>query len=286
MRGKPRPSGKKQSATGARAQAITLAALEKAVRVGHGLPLDGADGLFRSGTARTVVEQCLATGLLAEVRDAPKAARPLHIITPAGVEFLLERLAPPQAAELIRSCLDRESERLAELEDQLVEELRANQQSLALVAGAVEALVQRVEAFAANAAGEIDRARERVQEWQERLARVVPEAEAGRDKSKLPTPTAEKDYSFQRALAQQMVFAWEETLGTAATEAIERALFNAGLDMLGRPGERVMFVPRHHECSDGALPGEMVEVVRPGWLLRDERGESVLAPVRVKRLNE
>ena len=39
-------------------------------------------------------------------------------------------------------------------------------------------------------------------------------------------------------------------------------------------------------ASDGsALPGETVEVVRSGWLLRDDRGESILALARVRRLS-
>jgi hypothetical protein len=147
------------------------------------------------------------------------------------------------------------------------------------VAGLLRDCVRREEDRLRALGGEVSAVRERLAYWHDRLAQL------GREELKSVPPTAERDYMFQRTLVQHVVFAWEETLGTEASEAIERALFNAGVEPLGRPGERLPFVPRHHDCEGAALPGDPVEVVRCGWLLRDDRGESVLALARVRRLS-
>jgi hypothetical protein len=239
VRGKSGPSRRRKPAGPTGDEPLILAALEKALRCGDALPLFGSTGLFpaRTSAARTALERCRRDGLLEE----PHAGTVR--ITDAGIDYLLERIPPDNAAGLLRECVRRDEERLRILGE------------------------------------ERSAVRERVGRWQDRIARL------GRDELKSPSPATERDYSFQRTLVQQMVFAWEETLGTEANEPIERALFNAGVEPLGRAGERLPFVARHHDCDGGALPGETVEVVRSGWLLRDDRGESVLALARVRRLS-
>jgi hypothetical protein len=217
---------------------LILAALEKALRQGDGLPLFGSEGLFpaRTSATRAALERCRRDRLLEESHDGN--AR----LTDVGIDYLLERTPPDNAAGLLRECIRREEDRLRALE------------------------------------GEVTAARERVGQWHDRLARL------GRDELKSAPPATERDYSFQRTLVQQVVFAWEETLGTEANEPIERGCSTRASSRWADPASGFRSW-QGTTTATRALPGETVEVIRSGWLLRDDRGESVLALARVRRLS-
>jgi hypothetical protein len=63
---------------------------------------------------------------------------------------------------------------------------------------------------------------------------------------------------------------------------LERAMRNLGLQMIGTPGEAVIFDGAYHECPDPVFPGDQVKILRPGWFLRDPSGELLLTKALVE----
>lgn len=102
----------------------------------------------------------------------------------------------------------------------------------------------------------------------------------------LPRPQTPEDYDFRRQAARRLVSSWLEACRMGKAEArqfLETAIGNmTAIRQLGEDGERVPFDGAHHKADRPVRDGETVTVVRPGWVLDDERGEYLLAPAQVK----
>jgi hypothetical protein len=87
-------------------------------------------------------------------------------------------------------------------------------------------------------------------------------------------PTTDADIDFQRDLCRELALAWEDTTQPEAREALERVMFNAGLEQIGEVGEVVPFDAGRHkaDAGNGALPSQPVRIVEPGWQFRSPRG--------------
>jgi len=50
-----------------------------------------------------------------------------------------------------------------------------------------------------------------------------------------------------------------------------------GIKRVGEKGESVSFVGRLHKGPPGLFPGDSAIIIRPGWLIMDEKGEYMLS---------
>jgi hypothetical protein len=98
-----------------------------------------------------------------------------------------------------------------------------------------------------------------------------------------PTPRTEEDCIFQRDISEQLVYAVVDASSQETRDALTRVLFNAGVEYIGEPGERVEFDARWQDTEDDLYPGDAAEVVKPGWRLVNQRGTDLLAKAKVKK---
>lgn len=84
-----------------------------------------------------------------------------------------------------------------------------------------------------------------------------------------------------RILAQELVFGLKPGLSDAGHAALTGALRAGGVEQIGKPGQRVAFAGRLHD-GPGLFQGDDAVVVEPGWLIRDEDGEYLLARAKVR----
>lgn len=92
----------------------------------------------------------------------------------------------------------------------------------------------------------------------------------------------EDDLDFQRDAAELLVFAWQDTQSAEARGVLEDTLFSLGLDPIGKVGERVDFDGRVQHCQGQLSPGQKVRITRPGWQLRNARGQHLVAKASVE----
>jgi len=97
-----------------------------------------------------------------------------------------------------------------------------------------------------------------------------------------PPPQAPAGADFKRTLAHELVISWKFTPNEEAKRGIARALQNSGVQQIGKQGEQVEFVGRHHRCEDAVFPGDQVIVVEPGWMVHDGIGEFLLEKAVVR----
>ena len=96
-------------------------------------------------------------------------------------------------------------------------------------------------------------------------------------------PTSDPEIDFQKNLAEELVFAWQDAADPDTKAGLERALFNVGVERLGRPGEIAEFDGSFQYTEDDVAEGEPVEIIFPGWQLTNPRGTSQITRARVVR---
>ncbi len=98
-------------------------------------------------------------------------------------------------------------------------------------------------------------------------------------------PSAPEDFDFRRQTARRLVSSWLEAWRMDKAEArefLEAAIGNlSGVRQIGEEGETAAFDGAHHQSNRPVRDSEPVKVIRPGWVLDDERGEYMLAPAEV-----
>jgi hypothetical protein len=86
-------------------------------------------------------------------------------------------------------------------------------------------------------------------------------------------PHDSDDVSFRRNVARRLVSSWSEAWEKNKPEArefLESAIWNvSGFKPLGEAGQRLSFDGRYHEGGAGTFTGDVVQIVRPGWLLEE-----------------
>lgn len=95
-------------------------------------------------------------------------------------------------------------------------------------------------------------------------------------------PPASDAYSFQRALAKELVLSWERTEELEARRGLVRAMLSLGLRTIGQAGERTQFTGRLHLSEEPLFQGDSVEIVEPGWTVTDRQGEFLIRKAQVK----
>jgi hypothetical protein len=97
-------------------------------------------------------------------------------------------------------------------------------------------------------------------------------------------PTAETDLDFQRDVAEELVYAWQDAGDDpGARGALERVMTNAGLEPEGEAGQSVTFDGRRHVSDDPLDSGDAGFITEPGWRLVNARGNYLIARARVRR---
>jgi hypothetical protein len=100
----------------------------------------------------------------------------------------------------------------------------------------------------------------------------VPSKEAPKS-APLQFPEDEEDTSFRRNVARRLVSSWMEAWEknkVDAREFLESAIWNiSGFRPIGEIGQRLSFDGHYHEGSAGLFTGDIVKIIRPGWLLEE-----------------
>lgn len=253
---------------------LVVEALSQALRQGGEVRLltsgRNAPGLFKdnkTAARKVAIEKCLAgeEPLLRVVRTETvrKKEHRFVAITAQGIEFLVSHLAPDQAAELLSAVLAQAQEQMSGLEQEWARACRAYRGTIETIENMVAAIDQRSLAILRDMETGVCEMRSRTQKLLSTLDSTKERA------GSLAPPRDEEDY---RRFAHRMITAWKHTTDPASKEELERSLYNGGIDRIGKKGERVPFVSRLHECPDtpGVFPDDPVEIVLPGWQLKDE----------------
>ena len=95
------------------------------------------------------------------------------------------------------------------------------------------------------------------------------------------TPPTSSPAEFKRAMARELVSAWNHVEHVEAREQLERAMVSLGLKRHHTRGERVAFDGRYH-VGDGLWAGDAAEVEHPGWSVADENGHHRIQKVKVR----
>jgi hypothetical protein len=97
-----------------------------------------------------------------------------------------------------------------------------------------------------------------------------------------PDPESEDDLDYQRAISQELVFAWRDATSEEARACLEQALFNVGVEPIGTPAEIVPFDGTLHDADGEIIAGQEAEVVEQGWQLENPRGVFTLLRAQVR----
>jgi hypothetical protein len=130
-----------------------------------------------------------------------------------------------------------------------------------------------------------DRKKQRIDALQQELAAEGAEVEVPRlpqtkkevkqetGYSLLALPDDGEDVSFRRNVARRLVSSWLEAWDKNKPEGrefLESAIWNvSGFKPIGEPNQRLSFDGRYHEGGAGLFTGDIVKIVRPGWLLEE-----------------
>lgn len=98
----------------------------------------------------------------------------------------------------------------------------------------------------------------------------------------LQPPESDNDLDFQRDASELLVYAWQDASSGEARELIEDTLHSLGLNPVGSLGEVVDFDGRFQHTDATLKPGQKVEILQPGWELRNSRGAHLIAKARVQ----
>lgn len=101
-------------------------------------------------------------------------------------------------------------------------------------------------------------------------------------------PQSAEEKGFRREVAQQLAESWRAAWNDDKHEGrdyLEAAMWNVeGLRMIGEKDSRVAFNAREHECGTPAFPGDMVKIVRPGWLVEDGERDHIVIKALVEKV--
>jgi hypothetical protein len=93
------------------------------------------------------------------------------------------------------------------------------------------------------------------------------------ESNSLPLPKSAEDVAFRRNVARRLVSSWVDAWDKNKPEArdlLESAIWNvSGFRQVGEASQRVSFDGRYHEGGAGLFTGDVVQVVRPGWILEE-----------------
>jgi hypothetical protein len=277
----------------------------------------------RKGAARKGIQECLdGEKPLLSLREEPgKGKTPTQFvcITDKGIATLASRTplkqfpeliaaaAPLLKTRIIRSCLRSLARRSGELDPwshrRLVQScLTATQGQFDAIDGRLQdvlkegqTLFESINDFLSSTRTRFENQKQRLSSDLDSLSRaagalVSPTdtgTSGGSHRPQLPewqrVATSDPEIDFQRNLGAELVFAWQDTDLPSTREALERALFNVGVERLNAPGDIVELDSTSHHTEDEVAEGELVEVVLPGWKLVTPRGSSLLARGRVKK---
>ncbi|MDW8196156.1 MAG: hypothetical protein RMJ56_00985 [Gemmataceae bacterium] len=97
-------------------------------------------------------------------------------------------------------------------------------------------------------------------------------------KDTAPPLKTQEEIDFRRQECDRLAAAWREAWDDGKHEAqdyLESAMWNIlGFRMIGEVGAIVDFDARYHECDQPLMSGK-VRVIRPGWLLKEPKGDYV-----------
>jgi hypothetical protein len=275
----------------------------------------------KKGPAKKAIQECTeGEKPLLEVRKEPgkgKTSNEFAKITQTGLQrlFALAPLtqfpelisiaAPLLRTRVIRSALTALGERAEELDPwehrRLVEDcLKATQTQFDSIEVRLQKLVGEQKQLGESINEFLRVARDRFEQQRRRLAEelgsladaataLVPPTEGATGDSprrpRLPewqrVPTSNPEIDFQKNLSEELVFAWQDAATAEAKDALDRALFNVGVERLAAPGDVIAFDGSAHVTDDDVVEGEPVEVVLPAWQLVTPRGTSLLARAKV-----
>ena len=130
--------------------------------------------------------------------------------------------------------------------------------------------------------------------WEQGSIAIEPPAQGRREirfwharhaPTQLPqaTPSVEPSAGeAMKSICGQLATAYHDSDCEDTKKELYRLLFNLGAEPVGKPGQKLAFKGRNHECSDAnALPGDPVKVTEPGWMLRNCPGDYQLSKIRV-----
>jgi hypothetical protein len=280
---------------------LTIDALEKALQLETPSRLKPAakkPGLLPPGPATTAktaaTKECLdATLGLFDVTGT--ATEQLVRITRAGVAALLKGKPPAEWPAL----LDKAAAPLKPVAKEVALELAAAE--LKTLAKQQAELAARVGALRGQLIGMV---REQLADVERQLGDVSAEAESlrkiaqepppppltpppppGNPAGRQPSPRAETDADtdFQRDLCRELALTWQDTPEPEARQALERVMFNTGLEQVGEVGDVVAFDASQHDVESALelFPGQSAEVVEAGWEFTSHRGTLRLVRPRV-----
>jgi hypothetical protein len=291
----------KKKAAGPTVDELALQALRRGLERGDAARLvktgtkpEGA-ALFdgdKTAVQKEAIQLCLDRKLLEVVRtETVKSGRTVKehrfvTVTPSGVGYLADRLAPDEADALLRARLGQLDGEVRELELQLTQAVGVQRQGLEAIESLFEAYARRLAAAADGITSKLKELRSRADAITVKLQPHLRPSEdqvnttPKRETTGLDDPGVAES---RRRLARETVVAWENITDPAAREWVESALFNAGVEPIGTVGEYTEFVGRLHECTEpGAFSGKPVQVIEPGWLLHDDQGEFLLTKAKVR----
>lgn len=265
-------------------------ALKKAGR-SAGLTPGGKDSAAKTAAR----EQCLAERLGLFEKVGGPDDNPLLRITAAGVELLLEYAEAHERAKLAQGAAEPHKAAIRAANAKLTEkELKGiNERQVELARQAAELRTQLAHMWKDQLAG-VERALAELSKQAEELkgqiaagpqpTAVVPKPKPDPQperRPERPRPETEDDINFQRDLCRELALVWEDT--PEAREAMERVMFNSGLEQVGEPDEVLSFDASQQKLvsGSGVLPGHQVKVTEPGWKFESPRGVLLIVKPKV-----
>ncbi len=215
-------------------------------------------------------------------------------ITPEGIRTLFavhrveshrelyESAAPAHKSAALEAVLAAAGEALAR-NGEARAQLAAEESGVLTVVRQVAA--ERLQAIAVERAA-LDRCARAAGELQELAGQPSPERDRKPDPvadRRAAPPAAEEDLDYQRDVAKELVFAWQDATSPETREALERVRLNNGLESVGTAGAATPFDGRIHRTDDPLKNGEIAVVDEPGWKLINARGEYLIARARVHK---
>lgn len=156
-----------------------------------------------------------------------------------------------------------------------------------------QALGDSINAFLKATRGRIEKQKQRLNADLDSIAKsattlISPSEVVSPDQPRRPqlpqwqrVATTNPEIDFQKNVSEELVFCWQDATTDEARAALERALFNVGVERLAAPGDIIAFDGIAHYTEDEVVEGQAVEVIQPAWQLSTPRGTSLLARARV-----
>ena len=292
--------------------------LLKAAEANGGVKLTGKDGaLFATAGAanKDAIAECMnpEKPLLTVVRKEGKAE--IVALAPAGFERIARELPEEKVgsvakgvatglpagtrAEFIQATISRTPLAAAELtpllEEAIAAEKAEHETRIAAAAkrkateeAAKKAMIRALELFDERRKNRLDAIK---REWEaegENAAELPPIIERKKTGGgTTPEPKTPEDLDFRRYEADRLAAAWRDAWDAKKDEGrdyLESAMWNIrGLRMVGEVGTNAEFDGRYHESESPVFTDDPVQIVRPGWLLKEDEGDYVALKAAVEK---